>query len=211
MKPYVFNIGFNRSGTTSLTAALNLLNIKTLHYRSINNILLEKLILKNQKRNKKLFYTLDQKYQGFSDFTGEEHYQILYKQYSDSKFIFTTRPFLDWLYSYMILMMAVHPNLFKDVESEKFFYNRAIHIYFDIGTEIRNFFKDKPDQFLELKICEGEGWEKLCPFLGVDVPDVEFPYKNKTTDTRRITFLAAVMAMKNSQDILKCVKKNSYE
>lgn len=30
---YVFNIGFNKCGTTSLSAALNLLGVKTLHHQ----------------------------------------------------------------------------------------------------------------------------------------------------------------------------------
>jgi hypothetical protein len=181
MKTYVFNIGFNRSGTTSLTAALNLLNISALHYRSTNNkTLLEKIIKKNKKKNKRLFAGLDREYQGFSDFYGEAHYQTLYYQYPNSKFIFTTRPFLDWFNSYVVLKRELDFDLFDNNEREQLLYKKAIHRYFNIGKEIRDFFKDKPDYFLELRICEGEGWENLCPFLGVDVPDCPFPYKNKT-------------------------------
>jgi hypothetical protein len=44
---------------------------------------------------------------------------------------------------------------------------------------VRQFFADKPaGKLLELAICEGEGWEKLCPFLDVPVPAVPFPVKN---------------------------------
>lgn len=32
------------------------------------------------------------------------------------------------------------------------------------------------DRYLLLDILGGEGWEELCPFLGVDVPDVPFPH-----------------------------------
>ena len=181
MKTYVFNIGFNRAGTTSLTAALNLLNIPTLHYRH-GKTQLEKIIRKNDKRQKKLFYGLTQNYQGFSDFYGEAHYQTLYYQYPNSKFIFTTRPFLDWFKSYVVLKRELDFDLFDNNEREQLLYKTAIHRYFNIGKEIRYFFKDKPDQFLELKICEGEGWEKLCPFLNVDVPDFPFPYENKTSN-----------------------------
>ena len=29
-----------------------------------------------------------------------------------------------------------------------------------------------------MNICEGDGWEMLCPFLGTDIPDVPFPKLN---------------------------------
>jgi len=183
METYVFNIGLSRAGSTSLTAALNLLNIPTLHYYAKDNKTpLEKIIKRNKKSNQKLFTDLDQNYQGFSDFYGEAYYQTLYNQYFNSKFIFTTRPFLDWVNSYVALRKRLEPKLFNDVEQKKLLYKTTIPRYFNIGEEIRNFFKDKPEQLLELKICEGEGWEKLCPFLGVDVPDCPFPYENKTTN-----------------------------
>jgi hypothetical protein len=181
MKTYVFNIGLSRAGSTSLTAALNLLNIPTLHYFSSNNkTRLKKVIKKNKKSNKQLFAGIDDDYQGFSDFSGERYYQTLYTQYPNSKFIFTTRPFSDWLNSHIILEKRTKPELYKTNELTKLMYTFAINKYFKKGKEIRDFFKDKPNQFLELKICEGEGWEKLCPFLVVDILDCPFPYENKT-------------------------------
>ena len=181
MKTYVFNIGLSRAGSTSLTKALNLLDIPTLHYFTSNNkTRLKKIIERNKKFNKQLFAGIDDDYQGFSDFSGEHYYQTLYTQYPNSKFIFTTRPFSDWFKSYIILEKRIKPELFKTNESTKLMYTFAINKYFKRGKEIKNFFKDKTNQFLELKICEGEGWEKLCPFLDVDIPDCLFPHENKT-------------------------------
>ena len=48
---FIFNIGFERSGTTSLTEALNVLNIPTLHYVTKEDILIKTIVLKNIKRN----------------------------------------------------------------------------------------------------------------------------------------------------------------
>ena len=179
--PYVFNIGFGRSGSSSLTAALNILGVPSLHFVLDDNkdVRLEKIILKNKKRNKKLFCTLDQKYQGFSDFGGEKYYQILYEQYPNSKFIFTVRPFELWIKSYIHNEKRNFPERFRTKNSiyDQFFY--ASNKYFNMGKEIRNFFKDKPDQFLEMRICEGDGWQELCQFLGKDIPDIPFPHLNK--------------------------------
>jgi len=47
---------------------------------------------------------------------------------------------------------------------------------------IDEYFKDRPQDVLHMNIIEdGEGWEKLCPFLGKDIPTVPFPHKNKST------------------------------
>ncbi len=142
---FIFNIGFGRSGSTSLTKALNILNIKTLHFVSDNGINLETIVLKNIKRNKKLLYPLDEKYQGFSDFGGEQCYQTLYKQYPNSKFIFTIRPFRYWIESVIRDRRRCFPKKFitKNSIYNEFFY--AINRYYDKSEEIQNFFKDKPD------------------------------------------------------------------
>lgn len=38
----------------------------------------------------------------------------------------------------------------------------------------------RPDRLLIMDIAAGDGWEKLCPFLGISVPSVPFPYTNRT-------------------------------
>lgn len=182
MKNYVFNIGFNKSGTTSLTEALIILNIHSLHYFVSNNnkTTLEKIIKRNIKNNNKIFTSLDQEFRGFSDFSGQKYYKLLDSQYPNSKFILTTRPFLDWFNSYTKHKMKVEPEEYKTNLLSKETHINAVKRYYDGSAEIKNFFKNKPDQFLEMKICEGEGWETLCPFLGVDIPNVPFPYLNKS-------------------------------
>ena len=36
------------------------------------------------------------------------------------------------------------------------------------------------DNVLKMNICDdGDGWEKLCKFLNKEIPNIEFPYKNK--------------------------------
>jgi Sulfotransferase domain len=40
-------------------------------------------------------------------------------------------------------------------------------------------FKNRPEDLLILKICEGESWETLCPFLGQPILNQPFPYTKK--------------------------------
>jgi hypothetical protein len=46
--------------------------------------------------------------------------------------------------------------------------------------EVEAFFADAPQRLLVLDICAGEGWEKLCPFLGRPVPRQPFPWDHRT-------------------------------
>lgn len=183
---YVFNIGFNRSGTTSLNSALNILGIPSIHY-SFNNSSwfknnpgeIEEIIRKNDLSGNRILHTLDDKYRGFTDFNGEVYFKDLYKQYPNSKFILTIRPPEDWLKS--IIYMERSQNRFQpNTEQEYMVFEKKINRYFTKRKEIRKFFKNKPSQFLEMNIVNGDGWEVLCPFLGLKIPDVPFPYENKT-------------------------------
>lgn len=181
MKNYIFNIGLNKSGTTSLTHALEILGISSLHY-TYKSTPLENIIYKNKKKNKNLFKGLDHMYQAFSDFAGERCYQELYQQYPNSKFILTTRPFNDWFESYISMVRIVMPYRLKTKKLKRITYENAHYRYFNTTQEIREFFKDKPGQFIELKICEGDGWKELCNFLSMPIPDVDFPWSNKTIE-----------------------------
>lgn len=181
MKNYIFNIGLNKSGTTSLTHALKILQIFALHY-DYKKIPLENIIAENREKNINLFKGLDHMYQAFSDFGGEHCYQELYYQYPNSKFILTTRPFKDWLNSLIAMKEVIYPEEFQSAEKQKQCYLDAIYTYYDKGNEIKNFFKDKSNQFIELKICEGHGWKELCNFLDVPIPEIPFPWINKTIE-----------------------------
>lgn len=36
-----------------------------------------------------------------------------------------------------------------------------------------------PGDLLVIDICAGERWEKLCPYLGCEAPDISFPHANE--------------------------------
>ena len=35
-------------------------------------------------------------------------------------------------------------------------------------------------------ITAGDGWEKLCPFLEIETPDVDFPWAHKTLSQEKL-------------------------
>lgn len=183
---YIFNIGFNRSGTTSLTDALNILGIPSIHFsvdgswwQKNNDKELEVLIHKNKNQQLKYFHTLDHIYQGFSDFNGEMYYKKLYKQYPNSKFILTIRPPEDWIKS-VVHMERLQKRFYSNTEQEYAVVKHKVDRYFKKRDEIRDFFKDKSNQYLEMDICNGDDWKVLCKFLDRDIPSAPFPYVNKS-------------------------------
>ena len=44
--------------------------------------------------------------------------------------------------------------------------NNRIHFNW---IKIQNFFRNKKSQYLEIRICEGHGWNELCKFLEKDL------------------------------------------
>jgi hypothetical protein len=49
--------------------------------------------------------------------------------------------------------------------------------YIEHNDSVRNYVPR--ERLLVMNISEGDGWDKLCPFLGVPVPPVEFPHANR--------------------------------
>ena len=119
-------------------------------------------------------------------------YKYLDGRYPGSKFVLTTREFDDWLPSlewvldYVRLDKITGP--IREVtimarmlllETLEFDRDKAIAAYDRHHADVKRYFADRPDDLLEMRIADGDGWEKLCPFLGVEIPDVEFPRTNE--------------------------------
>ena len=173
----IFNIGLNRAGTTSLTEALALLGIRAVHHKH-GDARLYDIMRSNIEGRRPVLAGLDQ-YDAFSDFGGRDFYQYLDRQYPYSKFILTTRELGSWLDSRerKVAKNLASPHYhysFKSVDREGWTKHRA-----DYLADLDRHFRGRPGEFLVINIPAGEGWEKLCPFLGVPVPDLPFPFKNR--------------------------------
>jgi hypothetical protein len=177
MKKYVFGIGLPKTGTTSLAAALNVLGVPTVH----DSAKLKPIAAAAFAKNQNLFESsgLDTEYQGFADFAGERYYETLYTQYPNSVFIYTKRYFPEWFKSHGKMLRQMREQQMTSEELSRC-YLQMVEKYFQKTEEIQNFFRDKPHQYLELDICGGDGWEPLCNFLDLPIPDnTAFPHLNK--------------------------------
>ena len=50
--------------------------------------------------------------------------------------------------------------------------------------EVIEYFRDRPADLLMLDLTRGEGWGKLCPFLGLSIPGAPFPHANAAPSRR---------------------------
>ena len=131
---------------------------------------------------------------------GEHTYPILDKEFPQSKFILTIRDKESWLRSVYFLLKDNWQISYTDDGRIDGLLSliRKMHIfhtvdyddaYFSIlyDNHLRNvehYFKGREQDLLTIDICGGEGWERLCQFLGKEVPDVSFPHRNKTISNK---------------------------
>lgn len=166
----IFCIGLNKTGTYSLSLALEQLGIKALHdYKQARDIC--------EAIRRKEHHPLLDEYDAFLDGPYRDYYKKIYKAFPEARFIFTTRNKAGWVNSRIIhvlynrILLPDHP---WDTCSSKVWERQ----YDDAHRTVPKFFK-KRGHFLELNILDGEGWEKLCPFLNREIPDEPFPHKNQ--------------------------------
>jgi len=162
-EPFIFGIGMNKTGTVSLTRALDVLGFPCLH----DSVRVSKVIEENQLRKRPILHSLTDEYRAFCDCPIPLHFEVLDITYPGSRFIFTMRSKEAWIKSRMIQ--------FGDTRQ---YHSRC---WDDHCEAVARYFKGREDDILVYHLCDGVGWVPLCEFLGVPVPDQPFPWKNKTT------------------------------
>lgn len=58
----------------------------------------------------------------------------------------------------------------------RFVEDRCRYVYDLHYRNALEYFRDRPGDLLVIDVTAGEGWEKLCPFLDLPVPEQEFPW-----------------------------------
>ena len=176
----VFGIGFHKTGTSSLGAAL-----KELGYQvGRSNQVKDPLVMKHELACKLAFDFVDRgEYNAFKDNPWPIIYQELDSRYPDSKFILTIRSTEVWINS------VVRHFGTSETATRKWIYgvgypkgNEEIYVarYEQHNQDVMTYFQDRPDSLLIFNLSLGDGWKKLCHFLGhQEIPNVPFPHANK--------------------------------
>jgi len=65
--------------------------------------------------------------------------------------------------------------LYETVEFDETKFRQGYHRH---EEDVSRYFADRPGDVLRMRICEGEGWQRLCHLLGHPVPNTPFPSLN---------------------------------
>ncbi|TGY87558.1 hypothetical protein E5163_14070 [Marinicauda algicola] len=184
----IFGIGLSRTGTRSLTSALQILGFDCAHYPIDEDTYTE---LSNGQYD----LTLLRDHDGLTDITTVPFYRQFDRLYPGSKFILTVRERESWLRSCQnhwfnrpAFKQAEDPDDEVHLLMRQFLraavygcYNfvpeRFVEVYDEHVRQVREYFRDRPGDLLEIDICSGEGFAKLAPFLGRAMPVEPFPHK----------------------------------
>jgi Sulfotransferase domain len=189
----VFGIGLNKSASSSLLDAWDVLGHRQQIYWPEADPYRTPMVMSAFDKNYKLMFDRVDRFTYFKDrpFNVWDTYKILDKHYLDCKFILTTRDENKWWDSVdrwlnnlipnhhtteqmRLHKIEVYKHHFGATEFDK---DQFISYYRQYNQEVRDYFKGK-DNFLEMDIPAGDGWNVLCPFLGEDIPNVAFPHAN---------------------------------
>lgn len=165
-KSLILGIGMNKTGTASLQKALNILGFNCLHWaRKVKTVARQ-----NKRHGKPPLHSLDEEYNAFCDSPINYMFRELDAAYPGSKFILTVRDMDPWIISRMS-QFGGSPALHRRKWDE---HTAAVYKHF----------AERQDDLLVYDVCGGDGWEPLCAFLNLPVPDRTFPWVNRTGKSR---------------------------
>lgn len=168
----IFGIGLSRTGSQTLTDVLQTLGFRS-HFVKYHDDLDDLL----------------SRFDALTHLPLVEKFVDLDERFPNSRFILTVRDREDWLQSceYRISLAAKHAApeslamLHRIYGSETFDRDLYSDAYDQYVARVKQYFSGRDQSLLILDLCGGEGFEKLCPFLGVDVPPEPFPYNKKNS------------------------------
>ena len=196
MKNKIFVLGYNKSGTISLSEALEVLGYNVLHTgRSTDFISCLDKIGDNLHMQKGILSDMDM-YDCYIDYPIYEPtvFSHIVDEYPDAKYISLTKNLDGYLDSVLRdKIKRIRKGNFDNwnwlgVGDEEVFRNYPIYqkewvkgrTQFKHDSNIR-FLNKKNIDYLDMNICDGgDDWEKLCKFLNKPIPDMEFPHENKS-------------------------------
>ena len=174
MKTKVFCIGDLKTATTSMGRALEVLGYKHTGYSP-------ELTEEVQRGNLQVALDHAKDYEAFDDWPWglASVYRDLDRTFPGSKFIYTDRNLIPWANSWLKYFYANPDWPFGDEATFEQDFHERIAIKYRRKRDVLEYFKDRPDDLLIMNIPAGDGWEKVCAFLDLPVPDEGFPHENK--------------------------------
>jgi len=173
----IFGIGLNKTGTTTLGTCFEILGF--------THIGCEPNVFDMYKNGNKVgVFDVIKQYDSFEDWPWPMIYKEIDKKFPESKFILTIRKSADvWYDSLCKYAKRSGPTEYRRViygyDMPQGHRKHHIDFYNKHNKDVRNYFRQCPDKFLEICWESGHGWKELCCFLGKGIPNMKFPHVNK--------------------------------
>lgn len=162
----VFGVGLSKTGTHSLAAALARLGCAVTHYPPPDKVL-----------------ELAGQADALVDTPVILHMETLDQRYPEALFILTTRELESWLASCRAHWERTKPSetarrvrrqVYGSVGFDEARFRR---VYREHHARVRRLFAGRPGKLLVMNIVAGDGYDRLCPALGVTPLREPFPHK----------------------------------
>jgi hypothetical protein len=171
----IWGLGLSKTGIVSLKSYLKTKDINIVKYPSKNEMFLGDN-------------------DGAIDLPVIVHYKELDLAFPNSKFILTERNLDDWYTSisrwFLNRVVPDEPRFAGNRHWRTAVFGNPnpnpvnidyIDVYENHIKDVENYFSDRPDDLLRIKICEGDTPQKLCEFLGIDYKKEEvYPHLHKS-------------------------------
>lgn len=182
-------IGFQKTGTTTMGAALRTLGFHVAGYElqrqldndeSLHPLTVEKIV------------PLARDVLDSADVFEDNPWPLVYQQVDQAvpgmKYILTIRDADAWYQSHLRhfggwrtkINDFIYGNGDPKGQEEQFKARYKAH-----NLEAQAYFRDRPQDFLVFDMAKGDGWQKLCAFTGKPVPPEPFPHKNSSRKRER--------------------------
>ena len=168
----VFGIGFQKTGTSTLKSALEILDYTVAGRFRIEGETIDDAVIERAIR---MAATVDA--------AKHSPWPLLYRELDDAfpgaRFILTIRDIDAWWASVLTRFGGKSTEMRAwiygagDPEGNEDLYKARYEAH---NAEVLEYFADRPDDLLVFAIADGEGWDELCPFLGEPIPTEPFPH-----------------------------------
>lgn len=201
----VFCIGFQKTGTTSMEVALQMLGMKvdSVYGRDQSLVEMRRTVV---QRGLERAHEVD----AVQDMPWPLLFRELDEAFPEAQFVLTVRDEEAWWFSILghfggnsdVMQQLVYG---EDAGAPLGNERRYRRIYREHNTRVREYFADRPGKLLEIDFSGPVDWQPLCSFLGVEPPAVPFPKSNQPKQypslkrTLRRRALSAMNAMLGSR------------
>jgi len=171
----IFCVGLSKTGTTSLVEALIILGFRAAHWKHTKNIFVY------SEEGIRIFYEKLTDFDAFADTPIARIFPSLDERFPGSKFILTLRDVDKWKASFRDqfenavlddFSRKLHLDLYG---TDRYDAEKCVLAFKEHTSKVIDYFRGRERDLLVMDIPNGDGWDKLCPFLGVEVPSRPFP------------------------------------